>query len=181
MTYSKRRFSRFTKFVSRSVFGELRLMQISLNFQSSCCKLKMRGQEQICEWLSYYFYFQRSYDILKSKSPCFLLNKNINFNKNKTKPKMENLNTQFYRNKPCASACIRIGARKKKSLFFVIFILSEGNFSILSQYRVNWMNSQTICTFTYQKTLSFSLPLLVFNTVERLHCILKNCKKYPQK
>ena len=156
-------------------------MQISLNFQSSCCKLKIRGQEQTCEWLFYYFYFERSYDLLKSKSPHFLLKKKINFNKSKTKPKMENLNTQFYRNKPCASACIRIGARKKKSLFFVIFILSEGNFWVLSQYIVYWMNFQNICTFTYQKTLSFSLPLLVFNTVERLHCILKNCKKYPQK
>ena len=156
-------------------------MQISLNFQSSYCKLKMRGQEQICEWLFYYFYFERSYDILKSKSLCFLLNKNINFNKNKTKPKMENLNTQFYRNKPCASACIRIGARKKKSLFFVIFILSEGNFWVLSRYIVYWINFQNIYTFTYHKTLLLSLPLLVFKTVERLQCILKNCKKCPQK
>ena len=30
-----------------------------------------------------------SYDVFKSKSPCFLLNKNINFNKNEIEPKTE--------------------------------------------------------------------------------------------
>ena len=54
-----------------------------------------------------YFDFERSYDILKSKSPCILLNKNINFDKNGTEPKMENP-TQFSRDKPCASIHIRI-------------------------------------------------------------------------
>ena len=41
-------------------------------------------------WLFYYFNFDRSYDVLKSKSPFILLNKNINFNKNETESKMEN-------------------------------------------------------------------------------------------
>ena len=31
-----------------------------------------------------------NYDILKSNSPCILLNKNINFNPNETESKMEN-------------------------------------------------------------------------------------------
>ena len=31
--------------------------------------------------LLYYFNFERNNDILKSESPCILLNKNINFNK----------------------------------------------------------------------------------------------------
>ena len=31
------------KFVSRPVFGELQLAQISLNFKPSCCNLKIRG------------------------------------------------------------------------------------------------------------------------------------------
>ena len=39
----KLRFSLFKKFVSRSVFGELQLTKISLNFKSSCCNLKIRG------------------------------------------------------------------------------------------------------------------------------------------
>ena len=35
--------SKFKKFIARSVFGELQLTQISLNFQNSCCNLKIRG------------------------------------------------------------------------------------------------------------------------------------------
>ena len=38
----------------------------------------------------YYFNFERSYDVLKSKSPGILLNKNIILNKNETELKMEN-------------------------------------------------------------------------------------------
>ena len=41
-------------------------------------------------WLFYYFNFKRNYDILKTKSPCILLNKNMNFNKNGRDSKMEN-------------------------------------------------------------------------------------------
>ena len=43
LTYSKLRFSKLKKFVSRLVFGELQLTQILLNFQTSCCNLKIRG------------------------------------------------------------------------------------------------------------------------------------------
>ena len=41
-TFSKLRFSGFKKFVTRSVFGELQLTQISLNFKTFCCNLKIR-------------------------------------------------------------------------------------------------------------------------------------------
>ena len=46
-------------------------------------------------WLYYYFNFERNYDILKSKSPFILLNKNINFNKSETKLKIENPTYSF--------------------------------------------------------------------------------------
>ena len=36
-----------------------------------------------------------NYDVLKSKSPCILLNKNVNFNKNETELKMENPTHSF--------------------------------------------------------------------------------------
>ena len=42
-TFSKLQLSGLKKFVSRSVFGELKLTQISLNFKTSCCNLKIRG------------------------------------------------------------------------------------------------------------------------------------------
>ena len=33
---------------------------------------------------------KKNYDVLMSKSPCILLNKNVNFNKNETESKTEN-------------------------------------------------------------------------------------------
>ena len=65
-------------------------MQISLNFQTSCCNLKIKVWEQKCDWLFYYFNFERNYDVFKLKSPCFLLKKNINFNKNERESNMKN-------------------------------------------------------------------------------------------
>ena len=41
-------------------------------------------------WLSYYFNFERNYEVLKSKCPWILLNKNINFNQNQMESKMKN-------------------------------------------------------------------------------------------
>ena len=41
--YSKLQFSRFKNVISRPVFRELQLMEIWLNFQNSCCTLKIRG------------------------------------------------------------------------------------------------------------------------------------------
>ena len=38
----KLRFSKFKKFITMSVFGELQLTQISLNFKTSCWNLKIR-------------------------------------------------------------------------------------------------------------------------------------------
>ena len=41
--FSKLRFSGFKNVVTRSVFGELQLTQMSLNFKTSCCNLKIRA------------------------------------------------------------------------------------------------------------------------------------------
>ena len=46
-------------------------------------------------WFFCYFNFERIYDVLKSKSPCILLNKNIDFNKNGMESKMENRTHSF--------------------------------------------------------------------------------------
>ena len=52
--------------------------------------------EQNRQWLFYYFYFERNYGVLKSKSPCFLLNKKIKFNKSEAESKMENSTHRFW-------------------------------------------------------------------------------------
>ena len=77
-TFSKLRFPGFKNF-SPGHFGELQLRQISLSFKTSCCNLKIR---RLGAKLCVSFNIERSYDVLKSKSSCVLLNKNINFNKN---------------------------------------------------------------------------------------------------
>ena len=47
-TFSKLPFFRFKTFVTRSVFGELQLTQITLNFKTSCSNLKIRGAKTVC-------------------------------------------------------------------------------------------------------------------------------------
>ena len=72
----------------------------------------------------------------------------------------------------------------KKSSFFTMFILSEGNFlkvcilipmcsvlNKLSEYIY-------IYTFTCKKTLLYTYLLLVFKIVESLQCILKNFENF---
>ena len=70
--FSKLQFSGFKKFVTRSVFGELQLMQISLNFKTSCCNVRTRGLGAKLCVAFYYFNFERNYDVLKSRSLCFI-------------------------------------------------------------------------------------------------------------
>ena len=57
-----------------------------INFQTSCCKLKITGLGAKLCVMFLYFYFARS--------PWLLLNKNIKFDKNETESKMEHP-TQF--------------------------------------------------------------------------------------
>ena len=82
MTFSKLHFSKFKKFVTRSVFGEFQARKISLSFKTS--------QNYVG-----FLLLERNYEVLKSKSPCILLNKNTNLNKNKTESKIEDPTHSF--------------------------------------------------------------------------------------
>ena len=92
LTFSKLRFCKFDHWI----------------FELLVAAEKSEVWEQKYVWHFYYFSFDRNYDALKLKSPCFLLNKNINFNKNETEPKMINPTQGFSREEPCASAHKRI-------------------------------------------------------------------------
>ena len=91
---------------------------------------------KLCGWLFYYFNFERNYDVLKSKRPCFLLNKSINFNKNETELKMKNP-THYFRETNIVFQLIKelqiksktrmSCSSQKKSAVLVAFALSEGN------------------------------------------------------
>ena len=125
--------------------------------------------------------------IWSQKGPGFLLNKNINFNKNETESKIENpLPTVLDRQTLCFSSykihelkvklwCVQARERKK-SAFFVRFILSEGSFFkiyVLSQCMVYWINFQNIYTFTYQKTLLHTFCGLVLKSSKAFSVSLK--------
>ena len=124
-------------------------------------------------WFSYYFNFERNYDILKSKCPCILLNKNTNFNKNEAKSKMKNPTHSFretnlllqliQESQIKSKTVMNWSSQKKKRAFFVPFILSEGSFFkdwVLSQCILYWIHFQNIHTFTYQNTLLHTLCCL---------------------
>ena len=165
-------------------FGELQLTQISLNFKTSCWNFKTRCPgAKLCVWLSYYFNFERSYDVLNSKNPFVLLNKNINFNKKETKSKIRQAFLE--RQTLCFSSCKNRNLKmklwwfraheRKKRLFFVPFILSERNFL---RFCFNKLYSvlNTLSEYTYfyiSKILLHTLLLLVSKIVESLQCILK--------
>ena len=68
--------------------------------------------------LFYYFNFERNYDVSKSKSPCILLKKNINFNKSETNHKLKESQIKSK----------IVMSERKKRVFFVTFILPEENF-----------------------------------------------------
>ena len=88
--------------------------------------------------LFYYFYFEKNYDVLNSRSVCIWLNKNINFNKMETESKMENPSHSFreinlvlqliQKSQIKSKTAMSWSSRKKKEGIFVPFILSEGNF-----------------------------------------------------
>ena len=84
-------------------------------------------------------------DVLKSKSPCFLLNKNIYFNKTKHNRKWKIQHTVLKRRTSCF-------AKEKKRVLLLTFILSEGNFfnmCVLSKCILYWINFENIYTFTF--------------------------------
>ena len=132
--FSKLRFSGFKKFVTRSVFEELQLTQISLNFQTSCCNLKIRSLGAKLCVACLFFNFERNHDFLKSKCPCILLSKNINFNKNERESKIENPTYSFretnlvfqllQESQIKSKIVMRWALERKKRTFFRIYITS---------------------------------------------------------
>ena len=172
----------------------LKTLQISLNFKTSCYKSEV--WEQNCVSLFYYVNFERNYDVLESKGPCILFNKNINFNKNETELKMENPiqflideSLCFSKNRKLKVKLWWFGAcnREKKRAFFVPFILSKGNcfnICVLPQCIVYWIHFQNIDTFIYQKTLLLTLFCLfwkllkAFSVSLRTNMLLHHIKKH---
>ena len=130
------------------------------------------------------FYWTPTAKCLKSKGPCILLDKNINFYKSETGLKMESPHTALcissYKNHKLKLKLWWVGAcERKKRVFFVPFILSKKNcfnICVLSQCIVYWIYFQNIHTFTYQKTLLHTLFSLFLKSSKTYSVSLKNSK-----
>ena len=72
--------------------------------ETSCYDLKIRDLGANCAWRFYYFNFEGNYDLLKSKNPWILLNKNIKSNKTKRKRKWKISHTVLERRTFCFSS-----------------------------------------------------------------------------
>ena len=110
-------------------------------------------------WLFCYSDFERNYDVLKSKSPCILLNKNINFVKNQTKLRMgssthnfreTNLVLSSYKNPKLKVQLWWVGARERKKKDFLYCLFCPKEFFLtfvliysISQCIVYWIHEYT--------------------------------------
>ena len=113
-----------------------------------------------------------------------LLSKTINFNKNKTESKMGNpthsfreTNLQLTKESQIKSKTVMCWTlwKKKKSIFCIVNFVRRNfffNICVVSQCIVSWIHFRNIHTFTNMKALLRTLVLLVFKTVQSLHCIL---------
>ena len=136
--------------------------------------------EQNCVWLFYYFNFERNCDVLKSKSPCILLNESINFNKNKTESKMENptvferqaLSFSAYKNRIWKVKLWWVGAleRKKRHFLYRLFCPKEivFNICVLSQCTVYWIHFLNIILLHIQKHYFIHFCCLFLKSSKRL-------------
>ena len=134
--------------------------------------------EQNFEWLFYHFNFEKNYDVLKSKTPCILLNKNINFNKNETESRMKNPTHSFKRRTLCFSSYKNrklkvklwwVGAHKRKKRAFLYRLFCSKKFFLHLCFISMCSVLNTLSEYTY---FSILLPFLHINTIENLQCIL---------
>ena len=123
-------------------------------------------------WLFYYFNFERNYDVLKSKNPCILWNKNINFNKNQKESKIPHtvlerrtLCFSSYKNRKLKVKLSWVGPREKsKRTSFAPFILSKGNFLTFVFYLDVWYIEYIWLNRYYNGILIFGILKTLLHT-----------------
>ena len=82
------------KCLSPSLFCRASTHADIIKFPKFLLQLKNQrcGSKTVC---CFFIFFERNYDVLKSKNPCFSLKENIKFNKNETEFKLENPTYSF--------------------------------------------------------------------------------------
>ena len=109
----------------------------------------------------------KSYDLLKSRSSCILLNKNINCNKNQTELKIENPTHSFRETILVLQLIWESQIKSKTMMRWSLWNKKEGSFCIF------WRNFFLGSVFYLKHKHYFIHFLLAFKIFERLHCILK--------
>ena len=120
-------------------------------------------------WLFYYFSFEKNYDILKSKSPCTLLNKTLIKTKRNRKWKIPH----SFRERNLV-LCRWSSRKKKRGHFCTVYFVRKNFFKhlcFISIYSV--LNTLSKYTYFYisENNTSYT-SLLVFKIIESLQCIL---------
>ena len=138
--------------------------------------------KQNCVWLFFYFNFERNYYLLKLKSPCILLSKNINFNKNKMELREMrhgfremNLKVQLTSESQTESKTDELELATEKFFCTVYFVWRKffKHLCFISMYSIlNTLSEYTY--FSISKNITSYTFLLVFKIVESLQCILKH-------
>ena len=138
--------------------------------------------EQNCVWLFFYFDFERNYYLLKLKSPCILLSKNINFNKNKMELREMrhgfremNLKVQLTSESQTESKTDELELATEKFFCTGYFVWRKffKHLCFISMYSIlNTLSEYTY--FSISKNITSYTFLLVFKIVESLQCILKH-------
>ena len=135
-------FCKFKKFVSESIFGELQLTQTSLNFENFLLELKNQRSGSKTVSLMLFFFWKELWRFTVKEFMLFIEQK-YKLNKNETESKMENPRDTFREmSLVCFSSWKNFELKVKLwwAAFFVMFILSGGNFfnitvmNILSEY-----------------------------------------------
>ena len=126
-----------------------------------------------------YFKFERNCDVLKWKSPCILLNQNINFDKNETEWRIENSTRSFRETNlvlqlNCEVNCSSRERKKRGHFLYRSFCLKKIFVTCMFYLSVQCIEfTFRIDILLHLKRHYFIHFLLVFKIVESLQCILK--------
>ena len=115
-------------------------------------------------WLSCCFRFKRNYDVSKSKSPCFLLNKDINFKKTKRNRKWKTPLRSSYVRRNLLHTDTVVWREVKKKIIIISYRRLKTHKHLVSLF---------CCDFSfYEHSIgNLLMQLFIFNAVM---CLSKN-------
>ena len=142
----KLRFLSFKKLFYKSAFGELQLLQITLNFQTSCCNFKIKSWRKTVFGFFITFIWRELWRFT-SKGFCFLLNKNKNFNKNKTESEIKTPTHSFREMDHVLQLLLELWIKSKTAMSWSSWKKRKCIFCKVSFVRINLFSSLLLIFF----------------------------------